>query len=412
MKFKTQRRVSHVLETDDGIELQLDHEPCNYREALLHRDGDTIIAAYLVQDEGCENPLDNCDGMGKIIGRGRYQTRNQGGESEFYEAFGLDSYGDKDYGLVEDQVNKAWIEYVESLDSGFWSAVLDALGYPTPSACDDKAMDAAGEYMNKLRDGLTEFDISSPGYEVFDALNDVESYITDYDASRAEISAASQLFQFDAEKVREDCFNEAIRAGDIGNRFAVLLDVYDHSGIAWSISGGGMQCRWDTSSGAGLWLPDSICEDEITRRAKVYATYWIENTSRLRGRDKKYQLLCMKDGKSESIAFSDDWSHLWKMAQTSSEGLTITPEMLRKGEIRAMYELAGQALEQYNAWLSGDCYGCVMQRFQRQEDDSWESVEDDACWGFVGSDYAEEVLKVEFFDPHVKAIETQASTPV
>ena len=55
---------------------------------------------------------------------------------------------------------------------------------------------------------------------------------------------------------------------------------------------------------------------------------------------------------------------------------------------KAAVKYAEQAVEQYNAWTSGDCYGVVVQ--VHELDGTF--VEEDACWGHIGSEYAEESL--------------------
>jgi hypothetical protein len=50
-----------------------------------------------------------------------------------------------------------------------------------------------------------------------------------------------------------------------GNPSAQLLAVYSHSGEHWSLSGQGMQCQWDTSNCAGVWLPPDGCPPEKER---------------------------------------------------------------------------------------------------------------------------------------------------
>jgi hypothetical protein len=63
---------------------------------------------------------------------------------------------------------------------------------------------------------------------------------------------------------------------------------------------------------------------------------------------------------------------------------------------------ARAVLEEYTDWCNGDVYGVVEQTYhfdQRAEDSDgepigeWESVKDDACWGFIGQSYTETVLK-------------------
>ena len=44
---------------------------------------------------------------------------------------------------------------------------------------------------------------------------------------------------------------------------AVKIDKYEHSGIAYSVSGEGMQCQWDTSSGWTVWYPDNCLIEEL-----------------------------------------------------------------------------------------------------------------------------------------------------
>lgn len=59
---------------------------------------------------------------------------------------------------------------------------------------------------------------------------------------------------------------------------AFVCDYYEHSGIAWSRSGGGHQCQWDTSRKAGLLIfqgkPSDIKPENRIERAdsflKVY----------------------------------------------------------------------------------------------------------------------------------------------
>lgn len=53
------------------------------------------------------------------------------------------------------------------------------------------------------------------------------------------------------------------------DRDAVLLDCYDHGGQMWSVSGGGMQDRWDTARGAGVWVPDDYVDLNVLGRDTV-----------------------------------------------------------------------------------------------------------------------------------------------
>ena len=53
----------------------------------------------------------------------------------------------------------------------------------------------------------------------------------------------------------------------IKHKYAVVLDAYIHSGIALSVSGGGVQCQWDTSHNIAVWVPDEDCSIKSKKQA-------------------------------------------------------------------------------------------------------------------------------------------------
>jgi hypothetical protein len=91
---RTRERVTHavVIETDDE-EFELETTFAPEQETLLIErlpNGGTVVG-YLVQDTDCANPLDDCDGMGKILDR-RHARSDV--ERECLEAMGIDEYGE------------------------------------------------------------------------------------------------------------------------------------------------------------------------------------------------------------------------------------------------------------------------------------------------------------------------------
>ena len=113
-----------------------------------------------------------------------------------------------------------------------------------------------------------------------------------------------------------------------GNPDAALLDLYDHGGCVWSISERGMNCRWDTSRGEAVWAPDKHLQEELAKIEDPDARY------------------------AQAVIYAE------------------------------------QAVELYNAWSSGDCYGVVVQTHDKEG-----AMEDeDAVWGYVGGEHAEEEL--------------------
>lgn len=67
----------------------------------------------------------------------------------------------------------------------------------------------------------------------------------------------------------------------------------------------------------------------------------------------------------------------------------------RPGEEAASYarEMFDNALDEYNKWITGDCWGVVVDVFERQRRGKYEHTDEDSCWGYIGSDYAESELK-------------------
>jgi hypothetical protein len=76
------------------------------------------------------------------------------------------------------------------------------------------------------------------------------------DFGKEQLEKYCELLGYDIdtrEKIKED------------NSLAVRIDKYDHSGISYSVSGEGMQCRWDTSSAWAVWNPNECALEDIKR---------------------------------------------------------------------------------------------------------------------------------------------------
>ncbi|OGU51131.1 MAG: hypothetical protein A2199_12335 [Hydrogenophilales bacterium RIFOXYA1_FULL_63_33] len=148
------------------------------------------------------------------------------------------------------------------------------------------------------------------------------------------------------EKVRElvtwdslldEAWQLARLSGQVGDPHTVMLDCYEHGGQVWSVTGSGQQCLFDTARGAGVWVPDQCLREEL-----------------------------------DSIK---------------------TNEGIDAARTKAV-EFARQALESYNAWLAGDCYGVAVDVFST-EGDRLKLIDESAVWGYVGRKWAEESLSEE-----------------
>jgi len=69
-------------------------------------------------------------------------------------------------------------------------------------------------------------------------------------------------------------------------------------------------------------------------------------------------------------------------------GYYIAPEDLKPGKQAANY--ANGVMEQYTAWCEGDVWGVCVWEYDKV---TLELGERDECWGYYGSDYAEQELK-------------------
>lgn len=119
--------------------------------------------------------------------------------------------------------------------------------------------------------------------------------------------------------------------GDMGDPDAVLLSYYEHGGRAYSIlyQNNFPDQRWDVVDGGAVWIPDD---------------------------------------------------HL---RNVEAKGLT------GKKRRAKMEQWARECVDTYNDWLIGDCWGVVVQT----NDEDGTHIDDDACWGYIGSDWAEKELK-------------------
>ena len=60
----------------------------------------------------------------------------------------------------------------------------------------------------------------------------------------------------------------------------------------------------------------------------------------------------------------------------------------------AAVKYAKGCLDEYVKWCNGETYGIVVETYTREDSKSdWNLVESDHCWGFIGSEYAEEEVK-------------------
>lgn len=379
MTYTLNHRSSQYLTVTlpNGSELDLDlpiylddWEDPDFKVHVLK---DKIVVGYLAADTGgfTSNPLEDCDGMGRIAHHPnhRYGSREDG--NEYYNALGLDRYGDPV--IDEDKVQEMWKEKVYALPDEVFAPF-----YPEGEEVHiaDFIADCKSQLANEQAGDYNLYAMIRAAFWTNTGTGDWEFT----DEERKQLEEVMELhLTWDWEEVQEAC-------AEPGNPHAVMLDIYEHSGVSYSISGMGMQCRFDTSRGAAVWVPDDYALDEIKSRGAVFDHAYIEQTSRCRGRGLRYNLLV--DGKS--VAHSDDWVKLWRIAQDIARlrSKAGVPNYYN-GEHKAALEMAYSACQVYTDWCNGNCYGVITAVY----DFNGELLEEDSCWGFIGDEDAEDSLE-------------------
>jgi len=338
-------------------DLDLDFEPSgvmDYDEPVIVRVGNKLVVGYLSDDSDCENPLKSCDGMGRIYSAHRDSDSEE--HRAMQDAMGLDSDWNPviDQSDIEDAASKSLRAIVKSdFNSEFIGCVLH-------------------------------FGSVDRAWQAFVEDFKLGEYYCNLDFTRKVIGATSKSW----EDICKGSWEVARRAGSVGDPYAVKLDCYQHSGTVWSISGEGMQCQFDTAKGAGVWVPDDSARDEAERREKVYA---FGRTFQLHGPTPWHAALDDQDETSPGFAL---WHEAFTWLEQHQPKREPTAEEALLGRERAARNLAQVALESYNAWLSGDCYGVIVVTFVNVagfwKDPEWELVDSDECWGYIGSEYAME----------------------
>lgn len=234
------RRVSTIFYTSEkvpeGVDIELEFTPVDYFDTLVAETETGIKIGYVIRDECSSNPLEDCDGFGTIHHhpRSNYGSR----DSEYYNVLGLDSYGEPV--VDEDKLQAMWHDKVMALP-------LELFTLPEDEAWDghqetlrqELAEETAGDYTmtQQCQHAWHQQGISTDG------MGELVQRLENTDFWRCE----------EAEK----------QCRVPPNPDVIMLDLYDHSGQIWSISGTGMNCWWDTSRHESLWVPDEALLEEV-----------------------------------------------------------------------------------------------------------------------------------------------------
>ena len=298
------RKRTTYLEDVEGVDCELTFEPVEWIDMHKAKVGDKYVVAYCVQDNDyrdIEDLMGDC--MGKL-----YSFHRDAGRDD--HSNGLEALGNTRDG--EANLDAVWEKHEAEAIRRYVACVL---------------YDHTAEEIREQLEQDSECGVDVSESLIEDAKNNDWGNVAYYSTMQ---------------DVLEKMWSEP--AYFPGDKDARLLACYDHGGQVWSLSGGGMQCRWDTSNSAGVWVPDEYLRKQLD------------------------------DDESEGKDRADQ-------ARTYCQ----------------------QFLNAYNDIINGQVYGCVVEWF----DEDGTSIDHESCWGFIGDDHAKEALKSEFFDPTCERLAKQ-----
>lgn len=352
-----------------------------YHEPFMEVVGDKLVVGYLADDEHCEDPFVSCDMLGgfhSLIGR----QRNLSGEAK--EALCLDYHDEPDTEYLnsnpdfDPHIKPLWVN-AAAQDHEFKEWAVSTKAESSHPFSDSEAY-------YKLR-----------AIDVWEA-----SAVPSYDADRVTVHSFSECHNDVLLKAWQDLRMKKL----IGDPDLVFLDVYEHGGQHWSVSGGDGQCGFDTSCKAGIWVPgNSELREVLEKRALAYSF-----GSLTKDINQKYivQLNPVEGPDKNDPGHSfDSWGPAFSFLKAKAAIQFQTPKgklvaARRHHEARnvAAEELAGEALETFNAWLAGSCYATVVATFDIAFDEDGELEftlsDSDECWGYIGDEYAATELASAF----------------
>lgn len=193
---------------------------------------------------------------------------------------------------------------------------------------------------------------------------------------------------------------------------AVVLDVYSHSGDVYAVSGSARarsfpDQQWDVGHGVAVWVPDKSCREQIQINALknllpegVKTSYVSKEPYGKEGKGylNKIELFIPETFAGEATPARNEFRKVGYASHKSAYLAAMRrlgikrPANFANLEYAAAVEMCEGILEEYNKWLSGDCWGICVETFAPGET---ESEADDACWGSIGDEYAkQEMLSV------------------
>lgn len=382
-------QVHHAIKEVQGVG-PLAEELIDVNEILDHR-LDTeermlvlpkhIVVGGLRYDEGGGLSVMDDEGSGRILHLStRRGTSEERGDA--YSALGLDAEGYPDF------TDPAVLAQLRThLDQAVASdpALLRRLSVACRLQGWSGKWKDVRSFLSRLlvRENSVNGFLDAVAYELFNT-----PYASRVEAPHSEIlETLSYILSSDAQ---QQCWEQAVESGELGNPLKVLLDIYEHGSTQYSLAGQGMQCRWDTSRNAAVWVPDSCAEEHIL--SQVLKTLGVGEV-RFFGAVGSETDPCHA---RFSVDGGATWSDPFPSYRKALEGLRATkpmdPKLMRQHMEKAARDYCESTLESYNSQINGEVYGVSVSVIDRETGLELVNHEDES-WGHIGSDSAEEDLE-------------------
>jgi len=375
MRIRTRTHTSNSIEID-GIEVPVEFAPYYEDYVLAERVGDKMVVAYLVHDTDARNPLRDGDANGDIY----TMPQRYGGGSITDDSSEIYSHLCVNGGR--------WSDPEPDIDCLFHTGEDPGAGKTT---CRDLA--AMQVYEELLKDPEEVADFFHK--EGMPALGLKSRYVHWLKSKEGECRMLRDLLDvngFFSERV-EEAARELFRKHwkRIVGPYVVPMYYHDERGSC-SISFSEWDGDWDDLPNC-IWVADKLAIENID------ASCHPDNVEIKQVEpypDSVYAFIV--DGK-EVFRGTFGEVNVWRKTKYPPNF-----DDLRATAIRYADAICGE----YASWCEGDCYGCVVETFTLagdEDDPRWEREgEEDACWGFIGSDHAMDSLKSDFFELALKAI--------
>ena len=372
MRIRTRTHTSHSIEID-GIEVPVEYAPSYEDYVLAERVGDKMVVAYLVHDTDACNPLENSDANGNIY------TMPQ-------------RYG----GVITDDAGEIYSQLC--VNGGRWSDPYPNIDYGfqledgAPStSCRDLAADQVYEELLKdpeevadyfRREGMPALGLKSRYVHWLKSKEGKDLILRD-------LLDETGVFSERVEEAARELFRKHWKR--IVGPYVVPMSYHAERG-GCSISFSEWDGDWEDLPNC-IWVADKLAIENID------ASCHPDNV----------KLKQVEPWPPSVYAVLVDGVEVFRgtYGEARLRIKTLYPpnfDDLRATAIR----YAEGVCNEYASWAEGDCYGCVVETFTlvgEEDDPQWERVGyEDACWGFIGSDYAMDSLRTEFFEPALKAI--------